>query len=186
MTLPKHGLSQETIVTVPFYQPAELSAEAGINIPLLADSLTEVGNNMQITGGTPGYNITWVDPANAYFYNSIIKTSLPGMYHLFVYDEADCSDSDSLVVYTVTPVDISGVPELRLFPNPTSGKLHYSVTGIAGKITLTLISPTGYAMKELQDTDPSGFLDMEMYPAGIYLLRITMGRHAIVRQILIK
>ena len=88
---------------------------------------------------------------------------------------------------TATP-QLSEQPAVRVFPNPTSGRVFLSADDADGRIVFQLFSPAGQLLLQHQWQDLSGPwlqpVDLSALPAGLYVYRIATDQSAFSGRIL--
>jgi hypothetical protein len=115
--LPGILFSQETVINLSFYQPRELSVNAGPDVDLMGDSAL-LGNDLAIKGGTPGYTYLWIFDKNLEFHTQVITIHAAGQYILTVTDAGKCSDSDTVTVIPTLLNDPATENACLVYPNP--------------------------------------------------------------------
>jgi len=83
------------------------------------------------------------------------------------------------------PVGLTGSknPQVHLFPNPSSGIIHFS--GDPGITHLVVVDNLGRIV-ETDHTPGTNFVDLTGNPGGLYLLRLhTKGGGIIVKKVII-
>ncbi|HWK04496.1 MAG TPA: T9SS type A sorting domain-containing protein [Puia sp.] len=92
-------------------------------------------------------------------------------------------DNDGNITYSgVLVVDLAGINNLIIFPNPVTDLVTIRFSGISGMITLQLLNIEGKILlfKELGFSGGGSVsLPVSMYPPGNYLIRILTGGHVI-------
>ena len=76
--------------------------------------------------------------------------------------------------------------KVKIYPNPTQGKLQVDITGgiIPEKSLLILYTSSGSVIKQQNSISATNVMDISAYPAGIYILRIILGEEASVWKII--
>jgi hypothetical protein len=86
----------------------------------------------------------------------------------------------------------SGSLSLAVIPNPASGRLNFSVTGLNGMkdVSLTLSNAQGsavFTMKLPVTADQySNSMNIERFPAGIYYMKASSGASQVIRKVVIQ
>lgn len=103
-----------------------------------------------------------------------------------VTDSSGCVGAASSVitvqVCTEAPAPVSSSPILRVFPNPSNGRLQIETDGLPGRLTLTLHNSLGQPVHSgLLPTDGTA-LELTHLPAGVYVVRVAgAGKAAVTR-----
>jgi hypothetical protein len=196
--IPQITFAQKVIV-LSVNQPPEFGFSVNkTDTTIVKGATIELGNGLEVFGGTGGYNYHW-EP-NATLSDSSILYPLASpldttAYILTVTDENGCSFS---VGYTVNvrekavnaPVETQSQSlQAVLFPNPNDGKFKVRITGLpVEKIDLTIFDNTGKLVKRQTIHNFTGnhteTLQLILV-SGIYTLHIYSGKEALSRQFII-
>lgn len=91
----------------------------------------------------------------------------------------DCSSTSDEAVLSVTPLGISNrsgrTPELKVYPNPFSDKLNYTINSPSGSISLQLLNLLGKTVYHLQKSDFDkgiGTIETNGLQSGLYFLQL--------------
>ena len=84
---------------------------------------------------------------------------------------------------TVTAIDHNLRDKVNVYPNPTSGWLHIEADGLDG---LALLNIAGQELAVLPHPKNQETLSLSGLPAGIYLLRLTLGQQQVIRKIILR
>lgn len=153
---------------------------------------------------TPGPTVTVVDNGNSsatatasggtnpltYLWSNsqttATATGLPtGSYSVVVTDANGCTGSASVDVLS----SVGGIAELEsltISPNPTDGKFWVKLALRSTEpVQLDIIDVTGKTIQQVKDNTAGAqfSFDLSQQPAGIYLLKITVGGDTIVRRL---
>lgn len=134
-------------------------------------------------GGTPPYTYAWNTGQNG----PQISGLFAGNYIVLITDARGCTRSDTVTISSNVSVDPGQDGQwLKLYPNPTSGRIRYAVqpaaaqplylrlTDMQGRILQQRVSPP----QELE-----GDLSLDTYSAGIYLLQVQQGGRSVWQRI---
>lgn len=73
----------------------------------------------------------------------------------------------------------------EFFPNPTEGKLNYSISNIENsKIDIQFLDVLGRTIKQIEKTTSQGIIDMNDLPSGIYSLKVKSGEIEFTKRII--
>lgn len=87
----------------------------------------------------------------------------------------ECKTTDSYEFAVTGLEDVkSGI---TIYPNPVDDEL--TIQGFKHMKTLTLISNTGIQLQKLEISESSVTLDMKMYPAGLYLIKLIGSNNSV-------
>ncbi len=73
--------------------------------------------------------------------------------------------------------------EIKLFPNPTSGKFNLQ---LPKHTTYKIFDSNGNLIKETNNALPVNVINLESYKKGIYLIRIINGENEVYKKIIIE
>jgi len=66
--------------------------------------------------------------------------------------------------------------EIKIYPNPTRGKITVSIAGLEKELARVLVfSPQGRLIADKKFTGPENTVDLSAQPAGMYLMKIVIG-----------
>lgn len=93
----------------------------------------------------------------------------------------------SLEKYAITPAILPGQETLRLYPNPTSGKITITTSGGVGTKTEVLVmNPAGQRVLDtILETNP-GEIDLSGNAPGLYYIRVTSGHNSLTEKITLR
>jgi PKD repeat protein len=87
-------------------------------------------------------------------------------------------------------VQYTGVPEIKIYPNPSDGHFTLFIEKVTGNTTMTMINPQGQIMHaELISNNKGSItrdLDFSAFARGIYYIRLTSELSTQVKKIIIK
>lgn len=73
----------------------------------------------------------------------------------------------------------------EFFPNPTEGKLNYSISNIENsKIDFQFFDVLGRTIKQIEKTTSQGIIDINDLPSGIYFLKVKSGEIEFTKRII--
>lgn len=65
---------------------------------------------------------------------------------------------------------------IKIYPNPTKGKITVSISGLEKEPARVLVfSPQGKLIADKEFTGPENTVDLSAQPAGMYLMKIVIG-----------
>jgi hypothetical protein len=65
---------------------------------------------------------------------------------------------------------------IKIYPNPTKGKIKVSIAGLEKELARVLVfSPQGRLIADKKFTGPENTVDLSAQPAGMYLMKIVIG-----------
>jgi hypothetical protein len=178
--------SQELLINVSLKQPKKMEINAGEDIRIENPENVTIGENVSVTGGTPGYQYSWADAYGNNFDSQIVTVSSFGRYYLTVTDINNCSAVDSVEV--INSVDINYLTENNsfiLFPNPASGSVFIPLRDFSNESTLqdelrlqiiSVLGKTVYRDK-IKISEPGSYYEIQTanLPEGIY--HIVLGNN---------
>jgi len=139
--------SQQILISVSVKQPKKLVINAGPDILVENSENITIGEDITVTGGTPGYLYSWSDAYGNNFDSQVPMVSAFGTYYLNVYDANNCSAVDSLKV--INSVNVDRLKEdnlLTLFPNPASGTVFVPLQDFNRELHLDILSTSGIVL----------------------------------------
>ncbi|MFW9989299.1 MAG: T9SS type A sorting domain-containing protein, partial [Candidatus Odinarchaeota archaeon] len=165
--------------------PNELIANAGDEHKIEIDSSVTIGSDKPAVGGTLDYTYIWSPSTtldDPYLPNPVANPVTTTTYTLTVVDANNCIATDKVTVYVIT-TGIMDKDQLQfnciVFPNPTSGVIELTITGLYKKdpINISLSDILGNELfhKKIHPNNSDYFetLDISNCPAGIYVLKIS-------------
>ncbi|MDX1941926.1 MAG: T9SS type A sorting domain-containing protein [Saprospiraceae bacterium] len=170
-----------------FVNPA-LTVDSIIIMPT-ADANNNGSIRVIIGSGTPPYQFKWLQNNQIISTLENIQGLNPGNYTLEITDANGCTfRSGGLVVGMTTAVNDPVLQEqIKIFPNPTSGKLYVQFDFDENKEVIIQIHDM--LGKLLLQTKPKMIskqaqeLNLSQYPSGLYLLKIKINQHIITQKI---
>ena len=158
----------------------DLTAELTPASPGLSDGAATV--NVGI--GNPPYTYQWSDSSTAQTATGLAA----GMYTVTVSDAFGCSDVLTITLGTSSTDEFDGFVKFALYPNPTSGiatlEASFSRTMEA---QIEIFNPLGQRVWYIlsgateQLSQP---IDLENYPDGLYLVRLSADGKTLTRKLL--
>jgi len=128
-----------------------------------------------LVAGVGGVTYLWSTGSTA----SSIETYQPGEYWIRVTNEYGCSASDTIILSDGSSVhEIPGTgSSVNIYPNPVSDVLTIEVDALGNKeFVVELISPIGQLLHNSTINTferTVGEINVQRYPSGIYLLRVS-------------
>ena len=105
-----------------------------------------------------------------------------GSYAVIV-TQAGCTDTSAChQVFTIGVEEAENGGDIVFYPNPSDGQLFVQSSGIIEQIGLLAIN--GQLLYTLRPAANYAVLNLETYPAGVYLLRIETGGKTVFRKII--
>lgn len=139
-------------------------------------------------GAGAGYLYVWSTGATT----QTISVTQTGTYAVTVINAYGCESVDSVVVSIVTSVsDPVLAGNLTLYPNPTTGWTYLRFDEFKpGAYTVTVLDLLGRMLAQqqldIQTATSTHTLDLNRYPTGAYLVRITDGKGAAIRRVVVE
>jgi|GEM_PF-985740 len=111
---------------------------------------------------------------------------------VYVYTGGGCSNSITQFVTVDACVGISlpAAPEVKVYPNPTTGKFNVEIFGetISGSV-MSIYNMQGQQMMRMQ-LDAwkkySDIIDLSEHPKGIYYLRLETGKEVVIKKVILQ
>lgn len=178
---------------LPVYAPEPITLATG-QISGTVPGLFNGSISVSVSGGTAPYYFLWTDEnGQVVGETEDVEGLAPGNYTLQVTDANACP---SLLQTFHVPALVSAkerlTPELfRLFPNPAGGRVWVELSSAQAAETaefiLTDVAGRVYRSGDI-NVDGTGrcMLDLDGLPAGLYLLRLSLGNATAVRQVVLK
>lgn len=185
-----------------------------VGCPMTSDSLlltinalpvVKLGNDTAVCAGHPFILDPKVTDATAWLWHPSgattatfsVDTAGTGMaaqtISVDVTNSKSCTGSGTI---NVTFKDCTGIGELkdvtfRMYPNPNSGIFTLELNASAKEtLNINVMNVSGVSVYSLNDLDVSGFvtkkMDLGTIPDGTYLVRISNGKEATLRKLVIK
>ncbi len=93
----------------------------------------------------------------------------------------------SLEKYAMTPAILPGQETLRLYPNPTSGKITITTSGGAeARREVLVMNPAGQRVLDTILESNVGEIDLSGNAPGLYYIRVTSGDHSLTEKITLR
>ena len=190
-------VSAQTIYTVDHdAQPAELIATVSGDVTICN------GNNTILTGteagGTSSFTYAWTPSSGLSSTTNDTTTASPTSnqtYTFTVTDGRNCTSADAVAV---TVIDCSGMEEIKeietfnLYPNPSEGDFSIAIQfkNKPSAVTVQIFNMNGQLVLTKNYQKPGNELkesfSLTDAAAGTYLMRISVGKHALTKTFIIK
>ncbi len=166
--------------------------EPGAPLSCVTDSTMDNGDNdgtatVTVSGGTPPYTYLWNDTAGT---TDATATGLTGdlTYYVTVTDSNSCTLNTSVFVVLSGIEELSDADDIKLFPNPTDGKLYLILNDRnLQEISVKIYNVIGEMAMELTNkkglTKGQYTIDLSALPNGIYFVKVKTGDSIITRKI---
>jgi len=156
-------LTAELTPATPGFPDGEASVEVGI--------------------GNPPYQYEWSNGST----DQTATDLAVGNYTVTVTDAFGCSDVLSISLGSSSAVDLDDFAKISLHPNPTSGFVTLKATfGRSLDAQIEILNPLGqhimYFAASATDQLSQSF-DLEAFPSGLYLVRLTAGEKRMTRKL---
>jgi len=169
---------QETVINLTISQPRELKVNAGADI-ITGSGTVSLGNNLQVSGGTPDFSYLWLLNDNTIASDKITEVTHSGKYIIKVIDSRNCSASDTVTVVFTSVREITSKLPCRVFPVPAHNTLFLevpeneliqslSILSIDGKKLVSLVPPQTGCLKTFET-------DISFLPKGFYFLSVLVS-----------
>ncbi|HQH41655.1 MAG TPA: T9SS type A sorting domain-containing protein [Bacteroidales bacterium] len=169
---------QETVINLTISQPRELKVNAGADI-ITGSGTVSLGNNLQVSGGTPDFSYLWLLNDNTIASDKITEVTHSGKYIIKVIDSRNCSASDTVSVVFTSVREITSKLSCRVFPVPAHNTLFLevpeneliqslSILSIDGKKLVSLVPPQTGCLKTFET-------DISFLPKGFYFLSVLVS-----------
>jgi len=114
-----------------------------------------------------------------------------GSYVVFAIDTTSCTNSDTIIVDMIVPTfEESLANQIRVFPNPTSGKFTLDVDLVGeNEVSIGIVDLTG---KMILNTKNSGLsntvieMDLSEFSNGVYYLKIELEGEVVMKKIVLE
>jgi uncharacterized protein (DUF2141 family) len=167
---------QVTISTITIAEPSELE---GTITPI--SGVDEDGGDisLDITGGTPGYDISWEGP-NGFSSSAEDLSGLDdaGTYTVTVTDENGCTWTESV---TITGLNEFGVEySINVSPNPTAGLFNLTIQGLNSNLVRYQVTDAQgrLVVERMINKNQSVVVeqvDLTQFESGVYFLNLLIG-----------
>jgi len=163
-----------------------------INISFVVNNESCTGCNngsaiATVSGGTAPYTYTW-SPSGG---TAATASSLaPGMYILTVTDSAGCTGIDTAIINSFNTIEMLGIGNVKLYPNPSDGKFFVDFELInIGEVVVKLITQEGKTIiteNFMYTSSTTKSYDFSNLSKGSYFFEIIYNGNRSSRQIIIK
>jgi len=148
----------------------------------VSDSVNATGSaTVDPVGGIPPYSYSWSDGQIG-----ATATGLsPGSYTIIVTDANGCQETGIVTVYTVGLTDLI-VDGIKVYPNPSSGKVSVEIPEINKNTTLKVINLLGgIVYSETNILSNRLEIDLSGLPTGSYMVLLKSNTAVFSRKILL-
>ena len=117
--------------------------------------------------------------------NGTVTTVATGNTYITVTTQKDNQSAVCMVTVTsqqITGVETPAAPHVRIYPNPTDGLLTLQFETTGGYV-VSVCDMTGKILLRQTTSDPIMQLDLNNYPAGVYLLTVEYGKQRITTRV---
>lgn len=172
----------QNYVQVNITQPSKLIANAGNDTTIIQGNYVVLGGTPAATGGMPNYTYFWTPSTGLNSASIANPTATPTdstLYILFVTDSNGCTDSSSVIVnvdYIVSIESNTSDNYIKIFPNPSHGKIEIELSNINTSFYLTISNNSGqivfsekYGKGSLKTKN---IIDLSNVAKGDYYLKI--------------
>lgn len=166
---------QETIINLSISQPRELKVNAGADI-ITESGTVSLGNNLQVSGGTPNFSYLWLLNDNTISSDIITEVSHSGKYVIKVIDSRNCSATDTVSVVFTLVQEIGSKLPCRVYPVPVHKTLTVEVPDNEIIQSLSIVAIDGTKLSNIAPPQ-IGFnhsvkTDVSFLPDGFYFLTV--------------
>lgn len=147
-----------------------------------ASSSTAANGSIDLTvsGGVQPYSYSWNNGAVTQDISGLIT----GHYSVSVSDANGCHVTDTVFVSFANAVEgLSIASAVKIYPNPSTGTLYIEN---AENMSIEIMNILGNVVLTLKKTSSLNSIDISMFPAGNYFVRISKGEKSIVKKIILK
>jgi hypothetical protein len=122
--------------------------------------------------------------------DSIHNINASGWQKVRVIKYGSCEGVDSVYINLVTGIeDKYGFGNLAIFPNPTTGKITLTISGINEKVNLSVVTIQGQEIYTdefyTMYSGTSRQIDLSAYPKGIYFIKIANDKSVNVKKVVV-
>jgi len=113
--------------------------------------------------------------------NIIIKPLEAGETIINIIATDPHGETASNILYVVVSDQTTGIEDvensdIRIFPNPTQGKVYVNIPESSEEATISIINPIGVILNEIVTDDANSLeVDLNNYPDGFYFIKIKSG-----------
>lgn len=127
--------------------------------------------NLHVTGASGNYSFAWDNNATT----EDLTNLAGGTYVVFITDSLGCTFTDSIIVNSLLGVEIEGLTEVLVYPNPSTGQFNLLGSGIQ---SVSLVNQLGQRinMNMVKLSDNEWKCELDQLSNGSYFLEIlTLG-----------
>ena len=135
-----------------------------------------IGDSIQlsISGGTPGYTITWNTPNGTILNELAIEINLNGEYSYTITDNHDCTFSESVIIASIQEQVNSS--SFLIYPNPIDDAHILQVQGESDIIQIDILDSKGTLITTTLPKQTFATLETANWSSGLYSMRIHTSR----------
>ncbi len=144
--------------------------------------------SLNAQGGVPPYVYVWNDPAEQTDYAAF---NLPGgTYEVVVTDDTGCSVNATVVIETISGVNVENAEQigLEVYPNPGNGLLNLEFEAQKSDMSWTIVSLAGRQLANgtIKAGSATARLDLRDLAGGMYFVELQIDDTQILKKIVIE
>jgi len=159
-------------------QPPALVADAGKDVHITGDEPVDLGGASPATGGTDPYTYSWTPATNLsdpeIATPTVTAASGDITYTLTVTDDAGCKATDDVTVFAEIITSVLSKKEIPFAIHPSGEGI--TIRSSLRDASIHMFDMRGATVLTDRITSREHHLDTSNLPAGIYVLRISVGR----------
>ncbi|MHA7129481.1 YCF48-related protein [Algoriphagus namhaensis] len=176
--------------------PVQVNSAPGKAENISGEALVGLGEAMYEVENVPGVNYTWTIPAGAGRILSgqgkaqvLVDWESEGNFTIRVTPRNECgaglSTELAVEVNVITSLEPKPDISLRIYPNPSQGKLFIEATDLAQWNTMELMDASGSILREVQIKPGLKRIELENLSKGIFLIRLANSREMLIRKVMV-
>ncbi|MFT5182910.1 MAG: gliding motility-associated-like protein [Flavobacteriales bacterium] len=151
-------------------EPEEILADITIT-PVSCSSADDAAIDIEISGGTPNYDVSWVGPNAFSSTDEDISDLEPGDYDLTITDSSDCVFTTTITIDLAPPVDVQvDVTEITC-AGADDGQIDLTISGGTPDYTFSWTGPNSFVSidEDIADLEPGQYTVLVTDDAGCFI-----------------
>lgn len=185
------GKSNQIILPVQVSSPPEQPSE------IVGEALLGLGEAVYEIEAVSGVNYTWEIPSSAGRITSgqgsprvTIQWENEGEFTITVTPRNECDEGAaqtlSVEVNIITSLEPELNQDLKIYPNPSQGKLWIEASDLSQWSNVEVISSNGMLIRSMEINLGTRRIEFNQLPRGLFLVRLTGQKDVIVRKVLVQ
>lgn len=191
LLLPALILSGQSIIHIPFIQPAPFTAGPVENlVEISGNNALTIGGQLIVSGGKDPRTYLWSKDGIVIGNDTVLEIHSPGNYHLLISDSGGCSQNIVFIVSFPAGLGEMDKNSFHIFPNPVHHEIHLYSDYLPEVKSIKLFDQLGKSVRiwtgESVNVGHETLLNVQDIAPGAYLLSFETVNYQIIKSILIQ